>query len=130
MRPALTTSPSYGVTCASNESNFAAHIWDRRDSEGHTGATACVVVTSFVRYYQRTKDWSALAWWVHDHVPGYSSMYFFPKLAAFNVSWHEKPRRRIDSYIHPKGCLTKPGMDNHGGSHGPAYQAYLDDLRA
>lgn len=26
--------------CASNESNFARHIWDRRDAPGHKGATA------------------------------------------------------------------------------------------
>jgi hypothetical protein len=25
-------------------------------------------------------------------------------------SGHEKPERRIDSYVKPKGCLTKPGM--------------------
>lgn len=30
---------------------------------------------------------------------GYSSMYFFPKLAAFNLGWHERPEKRIDSYV-------------------------------
>lgn len=42
---------------------------------------------------------------------------FFPKLWAFNINWREGPERRIDSYVTPKGCLTKAGMPNHGGSH-------------
>jgi len=29
-----------GYSCASNEANFAHHIWDRRDAEGRMGATA------------------------------------------------------------------------------------------
>ena len=40
--------------CASNEANYAGHIWDRRDAEGQMGATACIVVNSFVPYYERT----------------------------------------------------------------------------
>lgn len=52
-------------------------------------------------------------------------MYFFPKLAAFNISWHERPKKRIDSYIEPKGCLTKPGMDNFEGNHEQEYWDYL-----
>lgn len=27
------------------------------------------------------------------------------------------PEWRIDSYVKPKGCLTKPGMANNEGSH-------------
>ena len=116
--------------CSKNESNYAGHIWDVRDSNGHIGATACIVVTSFLPYYEKTKNWQALAWWVHDNVPGYSSMYFFPKLAAFNISWHqEKPQKRIDSYVHPKGCLTNPKMDNHQIDHSGIYQSYIDSLK-
>jgi hypothetical protein len=37
-----------GLNCASNEANFAHHIWDRRDKEGRMGATACIVVHAFV----------------------------------------------------------------------------------
>ncbi len=29
-----------GHNCASNESNYAGHIWDRRDTDGIAGATA------------------------------------------------------------------------------------------
>jgi len=57
--------------CASNEYNYSRHIWDVRDKEGHFGATACIVVNSFVDYYEETGDWPALAWWIHDHIAAY-----------------------------------------------------------
>jgi hypothetical protein len=95
-----------GHNCASNEANYAAHIWDRRDSDGYMGATACIVVPWFHDRYQQPGDWQKLAWWIHDHLP-YSKMYFFPKLWAVNLQWHELPKRQIDSYAEPKGCLTK-----------------------
>lgn len=112
-----------GYSCASNEANVAGHIWDRRDADGHMGATACIVVPWFADRYEAGADWRSLAWWLHDHLP-YSSLYFFPKLAAFNISWHEKPERTIKSYIEPKGTLTKPGMDNHVGSHAEWYEGF------
>jgi len=105
-----------GYNCALNESNFASHIWDVRDAHGCMGATACIVVPSFWDRFQVEGDWRKLAWWIHDNLP-YSELFFFPRLFAFNISWHERPVRRIDSYVHPKGCLTKPGMPNHAGSH-------------
>lgn len=108
------------LNCASNEANYAHHIWDRRDADGCMGATACVVVPWFADRYEAGADWRQLAWWIHDHLP-YSTVFFFPKLAAFNIQWHERPERRIDSYVTPKGCLTKPGMDNHAGSHSEWY---------
>lgn len=115
--------------CAKNEANYAGHIWDYRDADGCLGATACVVVNSFLPYYEKTGHWQALAWWIHDNVPGYSSMYFFPKLAAFNISWHEKPKKIIKSYIRDsKGTLTKPGMDNFEGIHDKEYAQILKQL--
>lgn len=92
--------------CAKNEANYAAHIWDRRDENGYMGATACIVVCSFVDYYERTGDWPALAWWIHDHIPAYAKMFFFPKLAAFNISWREDPnfQKSIETYV--KNPLT------------------------
>ena len=49
-------------------------------------------------------------------------MLFFPKLAAFNLTWREDPERRIDSHAKPhRGLLTKPGMANHIGNHAAAY---------
>jgi hypothetical protein len=112
-----------GHNCGSNESNFAGHIWDRRDANGEMGAVACIVVHALIPYYQRTGDWEAMAWWVHDRLP-YSEMEFFPRLCAFNLGWRETPRRRVRSYIPPRmGVLTKPGMANHSGSHAGAYAA-------
>ncbi len=111
------------LNCGSNESNFAAHIWDRLDTAGDMGATACVVVPWFADQYAQGADWRSLAWWIHDRLP-YSSLYFFPKLAAFNIRWHERPARRIDSYVAPRGCLTKPGMPNHEGDHSDWYSTF------
>jgi len=111
--------------CASNEANFASHIWDRKDAAGCMGATACVVVSNFWDQFQNEPGgWQRLAWWIHDHLP-YSKLYFFPAYWAFNIQWHERPKRRIDSYVEPKGCLTKPGMQNHAGSHEHLWRGIL-----
>ena len=77
--------------CAMNESNYAKHIWDVKDADGYSGATACIIVTSFIPYYEKTGDWTALAWWICDRIPDYADLTFFPKYAAFNISWHENP---------------------------------------
>lgn len=114
-----------GHNCASNESNYAHHIWDYRDSEGCLGAMACIVIPWFADRYEAGADWRAMAWWIHDHLP-YSSMTFFPKLAAFNIGWRDKPKREIHSYIEPKGCLTKPGMENQAGRHVDWYREFPD----
>jgi hypothetical protein len=112
-----------GLGCASNERNYGRHIWDRRDSEGCIGAMASVVVPRFADHYAAGVDWRAMAWWIHDHLP-YSQLQFFPKLAAFNIGWHERPRRRIDSFIAPRGCLTRRGMANQAGDHSHHYPGF------
>jgi len=112
-----------GYSCAANEANYADHIWDKRDKDGHMGAVASIVIPWFADRYEQGEDWRALAWWIHDHLP-YSTMYFFPKLAAFNIGWHEAPKRRIDSYVAPKGCLTKIGMANNTGDHSNWYPQF------
>ena len=100
--------------CASNEANYAGHIWDRRDANGHMGATVCIAVPWFAsRYEAEERDLADLAWWVHDHLP-YSDMEFYPKLAAFNLTWHEAAgtpdyRRRISSWVHSPRVLFKEG---------------------
>ena len=116
-----------GYNCASNENNFAAHIWDELDANGFMGATACIVVPSFWHQFQAKDDWQKLAWWIHDHLP-YSSLNFFSTYWAFNIQWHQKPLRRIDHFI-PKGCLTKPGMENHEGSHESEWQGIVEACR-
>ena len=115
--------------CARNEKNHGRHIWDfPSDGDGAKGATVCIVVPSFLEYYERTRHWQALAWWVHDNIPAYSSMYLYPKLAAFNITWSTNPEKRIDSYIAPKGCLTKPGDPNFEGSHENEYREFLSGI--
>jgi hypothetical protein len=109
--------------CASNERNYARHIWDRRDSFGHMGAVACVALPWMVDRMDTGTPWQALAWWIHDHLP-YSELQFFPKLCAFNIGWHERPRRTIFSYIAPRGYMTRPGFPNHAGSHAHLYEGF------
>jgi hypothetical protein len=112
-----------GLSCASNERNYGRHIWDRRDAEGCIGAMVSVVVPWFADRYAAGADWRAMAWWIHDHLP-YSQLQFFPKLAAFNIGWRERPRRRIDSFIAPRGCLTRPGLDNQASDHSHHYPGF------
>ena len=116
------------LNCGRNETNYAGHIWDHRDPQGRMGATACIIVNRFVPYYERTGDWEAMAWWVHDHLP-YSDMEFFPRYAAFNLQWREQPVRRIHSFIPPRrGVLTGPGKDNWAGRHDDAYAEMLREI--
>lgn len=117
-----------GHNCAAVEANHAGHIWDRRDADGAMGATACIVVNAFIPFYEATGRWEAMAWWVHDHLP-YGAMEFFPRYAAFNLNWHERPKRVIHSWIPPRrGTLTRPGMPNHEGRHEGEYGAWLASL--
>jgi hypothetical protein len=113
-----------GYNCARNEANYAGHIWDRRDTAGHMGATACIVVPSVWDRFSEPGDWQKLAWWVHDHLP-YSEMEFFRTYWAFNLTWNEAAKRQIASYTSPRGTLTKPGMANHEGSHEEQWRPLL-----
>jgi len=105
------------------EANAGYHIWDLRNRDGHRGAAACVVVPWFADRYEKGADWRGLAWWVHDHLP-YSHLEFYPKLGAFNIQWCERPAHRIDSFIVPKGCLTRPGMPGHADGHSDWYEGF------
>lgn len=106
----------YGATvakpqrCAANPKNYAGHIWDRRDDKGRMGACACIVIPWFADQYDRGRDWRDLAWWVHDHLD-YHQMYFFPRLAAFNLTWREGPARSIAGYMPHHITLLRPGQD-------------------
>jgi len=105
----------HGYNCAKNEANYAAHIWDVLDSGGHKGATACIAIPWFTDRYEKGADWRSLAYWIHDHLP-YSELQFFPALCAFNINWHEIPKKSISSFIAPKGALLKESLSHSGHS--------------
>ncbi len=95
--------------CAANPKNYGGHIWDRRDKQGRMGACVTIVVPWFAGAYNAGRSWRDLAWWLFDHLP-FHEAWFFPKNAAFNLTWREgSEARRIDSYAAPKGCLIRPG---------------------
>ena len=103
--------------------NAGYHIWDMRDRKGRMGAAACVVIPWFADRYARGADWRSLAWWIHDHLP-YAHLQFYPKLCAFNILWREQSCDGIESFIAPRGTLTKPGMPNFEGDHSDWYQGF------
>ncbi len=93
------------LNCARSDNPIECHIWD------WNGAAICgtsLVIPWFADQYDQGRDWRDLAWWVHDHLP-YSEMWFFPKLAAFNLVWRPQPLRTISSYIAPRGMLLRAG---------------------
>ncbi|HWM70152.1 MAG TPA: hypothetical protein VNO35_26485 [Steroidobacteraceae bacterium] len=114
---------THNLSCASNERDQARHIWDQRDSEGHLGAMTTIVIPWLVDRLGPKVTWQSMAWWIHDHLP-YSELQFFPKLCAFNIAWHEVPKRIITSFVAPRGLLTKPGMANHAGDHSRHYPGF------
>lgn len=80
--------------CASSARNFGRHIWDRRDAAGHVGAMACVVLPWLADFAAEHRNWRPLTEWIERSLP-YSEVVFFPRLAAFNIGWHERPKRSI-----------------------------------
>ncbi len=111
------------LNCARNDNPMECHIWDWADGDDAV-AGASIVIPWFADLYEQGRDWRDLAWWMHDHLP-YSEIWFFPKLAAFNLVWRPVPRRRIDSYIAPRGCLLRPG-DNPGETARARRARYAD----
>ena len=109
---------AHGLNCASSERAKGRHVWDHRDSNGHMGAMACVLLPWFTDRHTNDADWRALAWWIHDHLP-YSTMQFLAS-GAFNIGWQKTPQRVIRSTSAPHK-LTSPNMSNHSGSHASEY---------
>jgi len=87
------------------------------------GAMTTLVVPWLVDRLGPRTTWQSMAWWIHDHLP-YSELQFFPKLCAFNIGWHEVPKRTISSFVAPRGLLTKPGAANHTGDHSRFYPGF------
>ena len=122
-----------GLKCAQNKKNYGKHIWDVRGEGGTIGATACIVIPRFIDtdWYKKNRDWKPLAWFIHDQgdekLP-YSEMCFYPKNAAFNLTWRNEGRRReIRSYPGPPGgkLLTGPNCENYDGDHSEHYSGRL-----
>jgi hypothetical protein len=113
------------LSCASNKADRGRHIWDQRNDEGMAGAMVTIVVPWLVDHISAPTRWQSMAWWIHDHLP-YSELQFFPKLSAFNIAWREKPLKRISSYVHPRGVLTRSGAENQNGLHDDAYPGFPD----
>ena len=91
------------MNCAATDNPREGHVWDH---QGREVACACIVIPWFADRYAQGRDWRDLAWWLHDHLP-YSEIGFFPKLAAFNLTWRPSPWREISSYIPPRGLLLR-----------------------
>lgn len=97
----------HGLGCASNETNRASHIWDRRDANGRCGACTSVVIPWFADQYDKGRDWLDLAWWLFDYLD-FHAVSFFPKRAAFNLSWREQPEKMISSWIGSTRNIFRP----------------------
>lgn len=85
-----------GLMCAANEKNFAYHIWDHRDADGNAGAAACIIVPALNEGRAGLSSWQDLASWIDNNLD-YHRLTFFARDNAFNIGWHENPRREIYS---------------------------------
>lgn len=94
---------AHRLNCARNDYPLECHIWDLRDVDV---AGASIVIPWFAERYEQGRDWRDMAFWLYDHLP-FAEAWFFPKLCAFNLAWRADARRRIDSYIAPKGTLLQ-----------------------
>ena len=99
------------LNCAANDNPLECHIWDWHQGEAAI-AGASIVIPWFADQYDAGRDWQDLAWWMDDHLD-YSDIWFFPKLAAFNLVWRATPLRTISSYIAPRGMLLRAGQQPH-----------------
>ena len=97
------------LNCARNDYPGECHIWDRGSGVSRIGG-ASIVIPWFADQYENGRDWRDLAYWIHDHLP-YSEQWYFPKLAAFNLTWEPIPRKTISSYIAPRGKLLAAGKE-------------------
>ena len=55
-------------------------------------------------------------------------MVFFPKFAAFNIRWCEKPEKSIKSFVEPRGKLTTP--ESLSECHKAEYREFLEQIAA
>lgn len=60
---------AHGLKCASNEKNYAYHIWDHLDAEGCRGAAACVIIPAFNEGRTVLSTPEKLAEWIYAALP-------------------------------------------------------------
>tara|TARA_R110001592_G_scaffold336271_2_gene621733 strand:+ start:2245 stop:2907 length:663 start_codon:yes stop_codon:yes gene_type:complete len=107
------------LNCASNDKNYAGHIWDVRDKANNIGATACIVIPRYVDYFRKTGDWASLAWWIHHNIPEYDNITFFASNAAFNIRWYDTKNKEktIKSFATNPDTEDKKNILNKGVIH-------------
>ncbi|WP_108462320.1 hypothetical protein [Devosia naphthalenivorans] len=103
---------AHRLQCASNEKNFAYHIWDHRDVQGHSGAAACIVVPWVIDNLQQSRL-DDFALFLHERL-NYHRMVFFRSHATLNIGWHEAPRREILSYWPKPRTVLRVGQAAQG----------------
>lgn len=91
-----------GHNCASNEKNYASHIWDYPNERGY-GATACIVIPSFLKVYrQDTENWKQLAYWIHDQL-NYNRLVFFRTYVLLILAGMKNQSKTFTAIFRPKG---------------------------
>lgn len=78
----------HSLACASNEKNFARHIWDHPDKEGRVGASACISIPAFNAGQTELTTRDELAVFLKDRTPC-DHITFFKRDNAFNIGWKE-----------------------------------------
>jgi hypothetical protein len=118
--------------CTENRMNAGRHIWDYRDDAGYTGATATVVIPSYLDHYDRTGDFKPLAWWIRDNIPAYAEIFFFKKLCAFNIRWYEGPGDKAIWFLDPptRELLTREGEPGFADDHRHLYSNIIPNRRS
>lgn len=83
------------LKCASNQKNYAVHIWDRLDAEGNRGASACIVLPGLMNKGKSREEVAGLvADWAHEAV-SFDRIFFFHQCATFNIGWRDNARVKI-----------------------------------
>ena len=102
--------------CAADNDGF--HTWDWPNSRHGSGATACISVPAVSAAVLAGKaPYEALAWWIYDNLPDWSSLEFFatPEHAdqlCFNIGWHAVPLKTITSWRGgPRNVLARSPKD-------------------
>ncbi|MBQ4808093.1 peptidase M15 [Phaeobacter sp. HS012] len=85
-----------GLKCASNEKNYAAHIWDHRDADGNAGASACIIVPAFNEGHTDHDGWQDLADHLIASLPC-TEPKRFKNDNAFNIGWKQPPSARAQT---------------------------------